>query len=115
MSRYPLQVEAELSIDVEGSRCRVHASGTTIFVDVPDLHAAAGLLKAGASYGSLRKTLTALGRLLDELGLNVEVRERGTSLARLGRGARSRLLALLGLRHLRVLSPRALLLAGRLS
>jgi hypothetical protein len=95
----PLEVFADLELEVDGAPIDISATGDRIVVDLPSLRAGRRLLDAKPLKGAARaRAGRRVQDALDLAGLTLEVRLRGDRIAVLGDGAQpGRLGALLGL------------------
>ena len=100
----PLEVVADLQIEVDGENVNVRADGDLVVVDLPSLRAGRRILEAYPISGAKRPRAT--GRVHDALqiaGITVEVRLQGETVARIGDGAEpGRLARLLNLEGVEV-------------
>ena len=95
----PLEVFAELELEVDGAPIDISATGDRIVVDLPSLRAGRRLLHAEPLRGAARaRAGRRVQDALDLAGLTLEVRLRGDRIAVVGDGAEpGRLGAFLGL------------------
>ena len=91
----PLQIEADLDLEIDGERVRVGSDGQRLLVDLPSVRAARGLV---GPLGQNEGAVAFVHAALTEADVTAEVRLGGETLARLGAGTRpSRLAKYLGL------------------
>ncbi|MEM9883507.1 MAG: hypothetical protein AAF800_11365 [Planctomycetota bacterium] len=83
-SRRPLDVTGRLTVETDGHRIAVEASGESVVVDVPDAATLKTLLKNPQGD---RDTFNALTTTLDRHDLSVEIRVAGQTVATLGSAA----------------------------
>lgn len=94
----PLDVEADLTLEVDGEPVRIVGSGRSLVVDAPTRRSARRLLQSGPLADDRAARLADVNGALREAGVGADVRVQGRTVARLGVGARpgtvSRLLRL---------------------
>ncbi len=83
-----LEIEADLELTVEGERARVSGEGSTLVIDLPSLGAARRLLRYLPPSDSARDTVHDLDDGLRAVGMTVDVRVDGVTVARSGSAAR---------------------------
>ena len=84
----PLDIDADLDLQVDGETVRVRGTGPQVVVELPSLRAGAALMRSGPFQTRRRARLDLIDRLLRRAGLTAEVRLSGALLARLGTGSR---------------------------
>ncbi len=108
-----LDIQADLQISTGEGATSVRAVDRDWVIDAPSAAAACALVRAGPWPTPTRRP-GRLARWLDDAGQRLEIRIAGSPILELGRDAHSGLLALVGLRHVRLRSFQAVVLWWRL-
>ena len=82
----PLRVEADLALEIDGAETRIVGHGELIVVEAPSIRAAGAILRSARAVPTGADPLARLGDGLERADLRVDVRVRGTSVARAGAG-----------------------------
>ena len=93
----PLEISADLRCEIDSRPFEIRSEDRTIVVEVPDVASGLKLLQLGLPRGSRRRRLNSLKRLLDRIGVIVEVRVTGDSIFEIGHDTGTRLWRVIGL------------------
>lgn len=85
---HPLDVSADLELQVDGETIHIRGDGPRFVVDLPSLRAGSAVMRGGPFRTHRRARLSRIDDLLRRAGLTADVRLSGVRLARLGAGAR---------------------------
>ncbi len=83
-----LDIESSLQLEIDGETADIRGEGDTLVIDVPSRHMARSFLSGLPPAGRKRKTVRQMDDLLQAVGLTIDIRVEGDTVAKAGRRAK---------------------------